>query len=740
MSLSPQRREEVIDALRRGTVPRSSLDAFAVGLERFEGAIEEDLRKVGAGGSVFKAVRGEYGCGKTFFARWLADRARKLGFATSEVQVSETETPLHRLETVYRRLMERLSTADTPQGALRNIVDGWFYALEEDVLAEGTVGPDNQQALVRRTGELLEQRLAKVTSTAPMFSAALRGYREAQAAERQAGGRGHLGLAGGPAQRGGGCEARRGREGRHRPFRCPELPPGRADRPAGLRAPGPAAGPGRGGDHPAGPRRCPRQEPQRPAAAYRRGGCRPLPGPVPAGHGHAGRSSTAPRAPSGWNPWPSGCMSISRPMPASTTPGPCRSACRASTSIGSARSAARSATSSSSTPRPRSGSPRPATTGYIRDLAEAVTGRLGGKVGIAPRIFLKKLVADVLDRMDQFPDFHPRQHYALTIAETELTPVERQAMGATDVDEIELEPVSNFEQLHPAVQHHVVNSLGWRELRPFQEEVIPGILAGQHMIVLAPTAGGKTEAAFLPIASRMLSEGWTGLSVLYICPIKALLNNLDVRLQRYCTLLGRRSALWHGDVTTTARRHVLRDPPDCLLTTPESLEVMLVSPNVDARGLFSNLRVVIVDEIHAFAGDDRGWHLLSVLQRITRLAGRELQRIGLSATVGNPEMLIDWLAGSCKGERVVFRPAEAAAIAGRGQAGLTSARWRTRPWSSPGCTAARSGWSSWTAVPGRRNLAQACGNWASRPSSRTARSARSSGGRRRTPLPTGTTA
>jgi len=219
--------------------------------------------------------------------------------------------------------------------------------------------------------------------------------------------------------------------------------------------------------------------------------------------------------------------------------------------------------------------------------------------------------------------------------------------------------VSNFEQLHPAVQHHVVNSMGWRELRPFQEEVIPGVLAGQHMIVLAPTAGGKTEAAFLPVVSRMLAEGWTGLSVLYVCPIKALLNNLDVRLQRYCTLLGRRSALWHGDVTTTARRHLLRDPPDCLLTTPESLEVMLVSPNVDSRGLFCNLRAVIVDEIHGFAGDDRGWHLLSVLQRITRLAGRELQRIGLSATVGNPELLIDWLAGSCAGDRVVYQPAEA---------------------------------------------------------------------------------
>ncbi len=222
--------------------------------------------------------------------------------------------------------------------------------------------------------------------------------------------------------------------------------------------------------------------------------------------------------------------------------------------------------------------------------------------------------------------------------------------------------MSHFDELHPAIQHHIVNSLGWRELRPFQEAVIAPILAGQHLIILAPTAGGKTEAAFFPVVSRMLSEDWSGLSVLYICPIRALLNNLDVRLQRYCSLLGRRSALWHGDVTTTARRHVLRDPPDCLLTTPESLEVMLVSPNVDGRRLFFNqLRTVIVDEIHAFAGDDRGWHLLSVLERITRLAGREIQRIGLSATVGNPAALIDWLAGSCRGERRVFVPPATAA-------------------------------------------------------------------------------
>ncbi|HJT78296.1 MAG TPA: DEAD/DEAH box helicase [Gemmataceae bacterium] len=217
-----------------------------------------------------------------------------------------------------------------------------------------------------------------------------------------------------------------------------------------------------------------------------------------------------------------------------------------------------------------------------------------------------------------------------------------------------------FDRLHPALQYHVVNSLGWKDLRPFQQAVIDPVLAGRHLLVLAPTAGGKTEAAFFPLLSRMLTEGWRGLGVLYVCPIKALLNNLEDRLGRYCTLLGRRSALWHGDVAAGRKKAILRDPPDCLLTTPESLEVMLVSEKTDAATLFAGLRAVIVDEVHAFAGDDRGWHLLSVLSRIERLAGREFQRIGLSATVGNPEELLGWLAGTCEGPRQVCYSPEAA--------------------------------------------------------------------------------
>src|SRR5688572_16793232 len=125
-AISRQRRDEIIDALRRGTVPAQSLDLLAVGLDRFQDTLGRELESIKAGGARFKAVRGEYGTGKTFFSRWLADRARQIGFATSEVQISESETPLHRLETVYRRLMERLGTPDRPTGAFQNILDGWF--------------------------------------------------------------------------------------------------------------------------------------------------------------------------------------------------------------------------------------------------------------------------------------------------------------------------------------------------------------------------------------------------------------------------------------------------------------------------------------------------------------------------------------------------------------------------------------------------------------------------------------
>ena len=201
-----------------------------------------------------------------------------------------------------------------------------------------------------------------------------------------------------------------------------------------------------------------------------------------------------------------------------------------------------------------------------------------------------------------------------------------------------------FEKLHPALQYHVVNSLGWNNLRPTQLQAIAPILSGVHCLLLAPTAGGKTEAAIIPVLSRMMTLAWPGVSVIYVCPIKALLNNLEQRLSYYAGLVGRRVAVWHGDVSQSQKGHAIKDAPDILLTTPESLEGMLVSTRIDRQTWFGNLRVVIADELHAFAADDRGWHLRAVLHRLQQYVPNEMQRLGLSATVSNPVELLNWFA------------------------------------------------------------------------------------------------
>ena len=221
--------------------------------------------------------------------------------------------------------------------------------------------------------------------------------------------------------------------------------------------------------------------------------------------------------------------------------------------------------------------------------------------------------------------------------------------------------------LHPVVLHHVANTLQWPALRPLQEQAIQPVLDGHDALLLAPTAGGKTEAAVLPLLSAMEQQRWSGLSVLYLCPLRALLNNLEPRIDSYAQWLGRRAQLWHGDTGEGCRNQIRRDPPDILLTTPESLEAMLVSTKMESAEFFATVRAVVVDEVHAFAGDDRGWHLLAVLERVSRLARRPLQRVGLSATVGNPDELITWLQGSAAEARsaTVIAPAVDIAATGR---------------------------------------------------------------------------
>lgn len=437
MTVSARRRDEIIDALRRGTVPYAGLDALAVGLDRFESAFDDELAAAAGGRGVFKCTRGEYGSGKTFLARWLAERAKQSGFATAEVQISETETPLHRLETVYRRLVERLATASEPSGALRSIVDAWYYALEEDVLAAGVVGETDTAALADAAQELAERRLGDITRSAPAFAAVLRAYRQAAAAGDQATAEGLLAWLGGQPHVAASIKrvaAVKGdldhfgalsslqallavlRDSGHPGLllvldEVETLQRVRSDvRDKGLNAlrqlideidagrfPGLyvlVTGTPAFFDGPQGVQRLP-----------------PL----------AARLATDFKTDARFD----NARAIQIRLPGFNLD--------ALIEVGE-RVRDLYANGSTSAERIR----ERCDDAYLATLAKAVTGELGGRVGVTPRVFLKKLVGDVLDRVDQFDDFDPRRHYRLTVADHELTEIERNARAATSVDDIDL--------------------------------------------------------------------------------------------------------------------------------------------------------------------------------------------------------------------------------------------------------------------------------------------------------------
>lgn len=432
-AVSPRRRHDVLAALRRGTVPASGLDLLAVGLSDLEPTFDQELRATQAGGSGFKAVRGEYGAGKTFLARWLGERAKADGMAVAEVQISETETPLHRLETVYRRLCERLSTATAPPSAFRPVLDSWLFALEDDVLARDAASADDPAGLDRAVEQLLEQRLGELTRTTPAYAAALRGYRRAVAegdidtadglaawlagqphvaasARRAAGVKGNLDhfLALGFLQGLLSVLRNAGHPGLLLVLDEVEtLQRVRSDaRAKALNALRQLIDEVDGGRFPGlyllitGT----------PAFFEGRQGVQLLP-PL-AQRLHADFATEArfdnPRAPQVRLPGFDHDRLVE---------------------LG-ARVRDLFASGSSALERVRS----VVDDAYLSTLASAVAGGLGGRVGVAPRLFLRKLVADVLDRVEQFDDFDPRQHYALTIGDTELTEVERQARTPDDVD------------------------------------------------------------------------------------------------------------------------------------------------------------------------------------------------------------------------------------------------------------------------------------------------------------------
>lgn len=440
MTISEQRRREVIDALRRGTVPQQGLDVLAVGLDRFSAAIEEDLDRLASGQATFRAIRGEYGAGKTFFTRWLAERAKARGFATAEIAISENETPLHRLETVYRRLAERLTTAEFAPSALRPVVDSWFFALEEDVLAGSEVAEDE---LSRRVDELLEQRLAAVGRVAPSFSAALRAYRRATAAGNTAvaegliawlGGQPHVAAA---VKRAGGLRGDLDHDGALGFLQ-------------GLLAV--LSDSGHAGlvivlDEVETLQRVRGDIRDKALNALRQliddvdGGRFPglmlvMTGTPAFFDGPQGAQRLAPLAqrlhvdfladPAFDNP-----RAVQLRLPGFTRDSLLELGDRIRALYGSGHNdPERFATAVDE--------------GYLAEFAQAVVGQFGGRVGVAPRIFVKKLV-DVLDRVDQHPTFDPRRAYVPRLSATELTDTERAAMPtppqpppAASVDDIDL--------------------------------------------------------------------------------------------------------------------------------------------------------------------------------------------------------------------------------------------------------------------------------------------------------------
>ena len=221
--------------------------------------------------------------------------------------------------------------------------------------------------------------------------------------------------------------------------------------------------------------------------------------------------------------------------------------------------------------------------------------------------------------------------------------------------------MSAFARFPARLQEAIVSRLGWTSLRPVQELAGEAILDGKNAVVLAPTAGGKTEAAVFPLLAGLIEKQPDGVGAIYIAPIKALLNNQEERLGTYADMVGLRRFVWHGDVGDAAKKRFKQEPTEILMTTPESLEVMLISPRCPTQRLFGDLRMVIIDEIHAMAGTDRGAHLMSVIERLASFSRHDIQRAGLSATVGNPTEILGWMQGGSKRPGEVIDPPRAAA-------------------------------------------------------------------------------
>jgi len=214
---------------------------------------------------------------------------------------------------------------------------------------------------------------------------------------------------------------------------------------------------------------------------------------------------------------------------------------------------------------------------------------------------------------------------------------------------------ASFDLLSPAVRQWVWQQ-GWQELHDIQERAIPVLLEGAaDVIIVAPTAGGKTEAAFLPLISRIAGNGGAGFKLLYLSPLKALINDQFRRLDCLCKAVELPVHRWHGDVPAGAKIHARQNPEGIVLMTPESLEALLVRRGIEVPSLFTTLQAIVVDELHAFIGNARGIQLQSLLHRLELATGHRVPRIGLSATLADPTSAAGFLRPGGSGRVVILQ-------------------------------------------------------------------------------------
>ena len=197
-----------------------------------------------------------------------------------------------------------------------------------------------------------------------------------------------------------------------------------------------------------------------------------------------------------------------------------------------------------------------------------------------------------------------------------------------------------FAKLDESLQK-ALDERGWKPT-PVQQVTQDEISSGGDRLVVAPTGSGKTMAAILPLLDRCLKEEWSGMSILYITPLRALNRDVDRRLDEITQAVGLRLGLRHGDTTQSERNKQVRNPPNIMITTPETFQIMFTGSKL--RELLKSVQAVVIDELHEMADGERGWQLSIGISRLESFIGRTVQKVGLSATVGNPEQVAKWLS------------------------------------------------------------------------------------------------